>query len=185
MLRIQPMCLFADGPDHYWVRCEHEGGEVEYKFTMEEWETETRALIDYEKAFFYVSHDDFARDWLVWAIIKFDNARHYGIEISNGQLVKLHPKSLAADGGDAINGYRYRVAFESDAGEIEYIFTVTFEDNIGRVMWKLGSWSAKWDGFHWQEVDGDLHLTRTILMFHQTRQSKYSDDGTLIERGLC
>lgn len=88
-------------------------------------------------------------------------------------MLKLNPLSVLADGQNEKGHYRYRVRFQSDEGEREYLF---FVESI-----KEGLEVLTCDPEFLKVTRGDPAvntLRKSVLLFHQARHYEYSDRET-------
>ncbi len=174
MLRIQPLSFTADGPDQYRVRCQSDRGEdVEYTFSIRNF-GEGRRSLSHEDAFYFVTYDDPAAEWLERSIQAFDRARQSGF-VPDCQAAQMQPLSLVVSGEDQAGRHQYRLVFESNGRETEHILTVTDKDDTRIVSWEYGSCEAKLNDGFWEFTDPDADsLLESVLMIHQAMHPKYS-----------
>lgn len=112
MLRLQPQCIFLDTADHYRVQFNLEdGGVEEYTFSLS-WTNGVAVLNCDQREFYYATYDDSQANSLLQAIDLFDEARRNASKI-------IIPIALTAASENS-----YRVRFEKEGSDVEYVFTV-------------------------------------------------------------
>lgn len=164
MYKLEPIALIADN-DIYKVRFRRDAEEVTFIFKVDEkpfvtlgWETEFSALVNGDPAALVLNS----------AIFDFHEVRNCS---------KLRAIALIADSKDS-----YIFRFQSEGGELEYIFTienfesVKFDERL--TIQNLGD-SVKLDSRFLEVISDDAtvyRLQRAICYFHEARYFQYEPE---------
>jgi hypothetical protein len=171
MLRAQPIEIVASGPDEYRARCLCENKEVEYRFTMEKSSLRPGARsLHHEDAFYFVTFDDPAVEWLEQAIAAFDRAIQEGFV--DGETT-MFPVKILAPREHTPNDFAYTVFFREGEATHERAFEISETGAVRKVTWNASSVEASLEDGFWKLATPNP-LIDAVLFLHQSINPKYS-----------